>query len=433
MIMLKNRIESCVIAAGGKGTRLSGVNFGQPKALTKVQGKPIIFNQIDKFISYGCKSFHVLLGYKAFEIMDAINGRYNTPGIKFDFHVENEPLGSGGSLLYHLNFLPETFFYTYCDVYFNVNLNQLEEFHFSNDADITLVCHPNNHPYDSDLLLIRDCTEVIGLKAHPHTSKDFPGNLVNAAFYILEKVALQKIAFEGFEDFAQGVIPKALFNTKTLAYHTHELLKDMGTPHRLGELETSLEMKACAEEEKVIFVDRDGTLNEIQEGDYITHVDELNLLPSVGVSLAQIRQLGYLIVLVSNQPVVARGEVSWTGLDRIHARLDWLLAKDNAYLDYKFICPHHPDKGFEGEILELKGDCECRKPKDGLLQQAAKKINLNLEKSWMVGDTLADVQAGNSFGVKTCLISGSAQAEATVCVDSLASFVTLLKEFEAEV
>lgn len=430
MIISKNRIKSCVIAAGGKGKRLSGVNFGKPKALTRVQGKPIIFDQINKFISYGCLSFHFLLGYKASEIVDAINEHYKSTGIKFHFHVEYEPLGSGGTLLYNLHSLPKIFFYTYCDVYFNVNLKRLEDFHFSSDANITLVSHPNNHPYDSDLLITGNSNEVIGLKAHPHTSNDFPGNLVNAAFYILEKVALKKISYEGFEDFAQGVIPRALLTNKIFTYLTHELLKDMGTPHRLVELEKFLQTKDFAKQEKVIFIDRDGTLNEIQEGDYITHVDELKLLPSVGVSLAQIRQMGYLIVLVSNQPVVARGEVSWAGLDRIHARLDWLLAKDNAYLDYKFICPHHPDKGFKGENLELKVDCECRKPKDGLLQQAAKKINLILEKSWMVGDTLADVRAGNSFGVKTCLISGKSQDEANICVDNLASFVTYLKEFE---
>ena len=428
--MLENRIKSCVIAAGGKGTRLSGINLDQPKALTEVQDKPIIFDQIDKFISYGCISFHILLGYKAAAIINAIKTRYKSHAINFKFHVENEPLGSGGSLLYFLHSLPEIFFYTYCDIYFNIDLGKLEEFHYGNNAKFTLVCHPNNHPHDSDLILKNNYDELIGLKAHPHKSNDFPGNLVNAAFYIIEKAALQKIAFEGFEDFAQSVIPRALFEVKIHTYHTHELLKDMGTPHRLFELEKILKVRDSLKLEKVIFIDRDGTLNEIREGEYITHADELTLLPAVGISLAQIRQMGYLIVLISNQPVVARGEVSFSELDKIHARLDWLLAVDDAYLDYKYVCPHHPDMGFEGEILELKGDCECRKPKDGLLRQAAKKINFNREKSWMVGDTYSDVGAGNSFGVNTCLISGNFDPNATFCVDGIASFVTLLKKFE---
>ena len=105
--------------------------------------------------------------------------------------------------------------------------------------------------------------------------------------------------------------------------------------------------------------------------------------------------------MVTNQPVIARGEVSINKLDEIHNKMETLLGEEGAYLDDVFYCPHHPTKGFQGELEKYKISCDCRKPKPGLLIQAAKKYNINLNESIMIGDSLVDVQAGESVGCKS--------------------------------
>ena len=115
-----------------------------------------------------------------------------------------------------------------------------------------------------------------------------------------------------------------------------------------------------------------------------------------------INQSGYLAIVVTNQPVIARGEVTWDELHEIHRKMETLLGKDGAYIDGIYICPHHPDKGFEGERPEYKIDCDCRKPKPGLLLQAAQDYNIDLTQSYMIGDSERDVEAGINAG---CLMS----------------------------
>ncbi len=121
--------------------------------------------------------------------------------------------------------------------------------------------------------------------------------------------------------------------------------------------------------------------------------------------------------------VVARGEVSFEELEEIHNKMETLLGKEGAYLDAIYYCPHHPHKGYEGECPELKIDCDCRKPKPGMLLKAAVDFNIDLSRSWMVGDGENDIQAGINAGCKTVLLSnGNESYGQTVRVTSLAEF-----------
>ena len=104
--------------------------------------------------------------------------------------------------------------------------------------------------------------------------------------------------------------------------------------------------------------------------------------------------------MVTNQPIIARGEVTWEELHEIHKKMETLLGNDGAYIDGLYICPHHPDKGFEGERPEYKFDCDCRKPKPGLLLQAAHDFNIDLSQSIMIGDSIRDVEAGKNAQCK---------------------------------
>ena len=129
----------------------------------------------------------------------------------------------------------------------------------------------------------------------------------------------------------------------------------------------------------------------------------MQLIGGVSEAIKKINSSGFLVIVITNQPVIARGEVSFEELEEIHNKMETLLGNNGAYLDDIFYCPHHPDKGFEGERPELKLDCECRKPKTGLFMQAAKKYNIDLANSWMVGDTLLDMEAGKNAGCSVVL------------------------------
>jgi D-glycero-D-manno-heptose 1,7-bisphosphate phosphatase len=126
--------------------------------------------------------------------------------------------------------------------------------------------------------------------------------------------------------------------------------------------------------------------------------------------------------VITNQPVIARGECGWQELNAINNKVEMLLGEKGAYLDDIFVCPHHPDKGFAGEQLEYKIDCECRKPKPGLLFKAAQKYNIDLDQSYMVGDHLRDYNAGTMAGCKSVILAAKDSFAQESC-DSLLEFV----------
>jgi D-glycero-D-manno-heptose 1,7-bisphosphate phosphatase len=133
----------------------------------------------------------------------------------------------------------------------------------------------------------------------------------------------------------------------------------------------------------------------------ITDPQQLRLVDGAAKAIRLINQSGYLAIGITNQPIIARGDVTFAELDAIHARLDTLLGEEGAYLDDLFFCPHHPDQGFAGERAEYKIECSCRKPKPGMLFQAAERYNIDLGQSYMFGDRDKDIEAGQAAGCKT--------------------------------
>ena len=111
-----------------------------------------------------------------------------------------------------------------------------------------------------------------------------------------------------------------------------------------------------------------------------------------------------MAIVITNQPVIARGEVTLPQLQEIHAKLETLLGREGAYIDGLYFCPHHPDKGFEGERPEYKTLCECRKPNPGMILQAARDFNIDIAESFMVGDRDKDVECGKAAGCKKSVL-----------------------------
>jgi mannose-1-phosphate guanylyltransferase/phosphomannomutase len=154
-----------------------------------------------------------------------------------------------------------------------------------------------------------------------------------------------------------------------------------------------------------IFLDRDGTINF--DYGWITSPAKIDLLPGAGAAVRTINDSGYLAVLVTNQPVIARGECTEDQLAAIHWRLEELLSESQSHLDAIYYCPHHPDGGARGERPELKMLCHCRKPAPGLLELAASELNINVARSWMIGDSERDLGAAAAFGIPAVLVASN--------------------------
>ena len=177
-----------------------------------------------------------------------------------------------------------------------------------------------------------------------------------------------------------------------------------------------MQAKNLKNKQKAVFLDRDGTINRYVG--FLRDIDDFELLPGVAEAVKRINASGYLAIVVTNQPVIARGEVTFEQLHEIHNKMETLLGAEGAYLDGIYYCPHHPHKGYEGEVPELKFDCECRKPKPGMLLKAAKDFNIDLAASWMIGDGENDIEAGKAAGCKTSLV-GRGEYGQDMTVDSL--------------
>lgn len=150
--------------------------------------------------------------------------------------------------------------------------------------------------------------------------------------------------------------------------------------------------------ERVIFLDRDGTINE--EVNYLHRPEDLRLLPGVADAIRLWKEHGYRIVVVSNQAGVARGYYSEADVDTLHGYLNGILRKSGAEIDYFFYCPHHPEHG----IGPYRRVCHCRKPETGMFEMAEQYGKIDKSRSWMVGDKLIDIEAGVNYGVHTALV-----------------------------
>ncbi|NLJ96382.1 MAG: HAD family hydrolase [Clostridiales bacterium] len=154
---------------------------------------------------------------------------------------------------------------------------------------------------------------------------------------------------------------------------------------------------------KCIFLDRDGTINVYKE--LLHKQEDIELEKNAAEAIKMINDSDFICIVISNQPVVARNLCSLEEAWNINRKLEELLYKENgSYLDDIFICPHHPDKGYPEENKEYKIDCDCRKPKIGMILEAAKKHNIDLSKSYMVGDTTIDIMTGKNAGLQTILV-----------------------------
>lgn len=391
-----------VIIAGGKGTRISEVSTEIPKAMIPIAGKPVIEYQVELAKRYNLKDFIFIIGHLG-EVIKDYFGTGEKLGVNIKYFEETTPLGTAGALKFLKQDLQEDFFVFYGDTVMDIALDVMIENHISNKSDASLLLHPNDHPYDSDLVVLDKGGFVERFYSKPHPEGLITKNLVNAALYILSPKIIDVIPENKKSDFGKDIFPDCLNrNLKLFGYISTEYIKDMGTPERYKRVsDDMLSGKVSrlnrSNRRKAIFLDRDGVVTK--EKNLLHKSEDLELIEGVSDAIRYINKSEYLAVVVTNQPVIARNLCTIEELDFIHNTMETKLGEDRAFIDAIYYCPHHPDSGYPEERKEYKIDCECRKPKPGMLLHAAKDLNIDLEESIMIGDRESDIEAGKNAGL----------------------------------
>lgn len=423
--------------AGGKGTRIQSVVSDIPKPMIKIGKIPVMEYGIKNLVDQGFKDIIITVSHLG-RIIKEYFGDGSFFGANITYYEEEYPLGNGGALFFLRRQLDSDFLLLNADVVFDVDFHRFVKFHKEKGGLVTLFTHPNSHPYDSGLIIADENGKVKKWLAKEEERPQYYKNLVNAGLHIINPAVLDMVDAGNIYGRKREVISekidldrqilKPLVQTgQVFSYNSPEYVKDMGTPDRLRAVEHDflqgkVRAKNLKNKQKAVFLDRDGTIN-VYKG-FLRNVDDFELIKGIGGAIRAINEQGYLVVVVTNQPVIARGELRKEGLEEIHNRMETELGEEGAYLDGIYVCPHHPHKGYEGEIAELKFDCGCRKPKPGLLLRAAENLNISLEESWMVGDSENDIKAGRAAGCRTALIgAGDCDYGQDASVRSVADFV----------
>jgi histidinol-phosphate phosphatase family protein len=403
-------MKQAIILAGGKGTRLKDRLGDLPKPLIPIGGKPLLQHQIELAKRHGFEDVIIFACYRP-DMIEAMLGDGSQLGVRLRYEIEQEPLGTAGAVLAGFEKLADQFVVMYGDTMVNVDLRRIQEAHERSGAEATLLLHPNNHPFDSDLVEMDSQGRISGFHNRPHPPEGFFQNLVNAGLYVLNKRALKPwVGMNKPMDFGKDLFPAMLAKGVQLhGYNSPEFIKDIGTPQRYDHVCDQyvagiVERSSLSVPQRAVFLDRDGTIVKEISAQGISSPEQLELLPRVAEAIHLFNQAGLRTVMVTNQPVVAKGFCSLAELQIIHNKLETLLGREHAFLDRIYFCPHHPAKGFPGERPELKIDCNCRKPKTGMIDDAVRDLNIDLTQSWFIGDTTVDVQTAKNAGVRSILL-----------------------------
>ncbi len=400
------------------GTRLRSVIGDTPKPMVPLDGVPLLERLIKLCRRFNIISIDLLLGYRP-EVVRDYFGDGSAFGVRLTYWIEPQPLGTAGCMRQLLTaFNDEDVLVIYGDVFVDMDLERLINFHRHRKPAATLVVHPNDHPQDSDLIETSD-DRIVAFHNKPHPKDKYFSNMVNAGVYVLTPRLLHRIPSDRACDFGRDVFPEAVLAGEFLAaYNTPEYIKDVGTPERYQQVEHDIQTgkpERCnlLHPRKAIFLDRDGTVNVWVP--LLSRIEHLELYPGVAQAILAINRSDYLAILVTNQPQVARGLLTKTQLERIHKKLETLLAREGAKLDAIYYCPHHPDRGYPEEVPELKVQCRCRKPDTLLFELAAERFNISLQASAVVGDSVRDLESAKRIGCRSVLVqTGLAGSDAPV-------------------
>ena len=379
--------------------------YGVAKWDTPILGKPLLKWQTESLLHNGVDHLFIAWPKKA-DVPDFLAGNAQVSLLLLD-----KPKGNAGAIA-SLAELDEDLLYVPGDLFLDVDLHRFLKFHKEKGAMISAFVHPEPHPEQKDVLIVKpNGRGFVVLPKETSAARDFayrniiPTDLAIVSGDFLSTYDPDDICPLNFRDdvFAPTLAIEGLY-----AYHSSEYIVKMEDRLSIEKVTNDVskgipERKNLKNPQTAFFLDRDGTLNVF--GDFVVKAEMLHLIPGAAKAVKKINDSGYLAVCITNQPIVARGETTMGELQRIMATLEMELGKEGAYLDGIYFCPHFPIKK-EQSVAEYTRECDCRKPKIGMLLKAKKDHNINFESSWFIGDTTQDVQTAKNAETHSVLLLG---------------------------
>ena len=320
-----------IIQAGGKGTRMRELTQDKiPKPLLLINEKPMIEWQILQLKEYGINEFVLIIGHLGEKIEEYFSDGSKW-GVSIKYVRENTPIGSAGSLFYVKKLaINKDVILVFGDVMFELDWNRFIEFHEKNNGTITLLAHPNAHPYDSDLLIVDHNDRVIGIDSKNNVRNYNYKNCVNAGLSIFKHCLFDQLTECKILDYETDLVEPLMKQNQVFAYNTPEYVKDAGTIDRFKavckeQLDGVWNAKCLKNKQKAVFLDRDGTINYLKG--FLKNSDDFELIQGVADAIRILNQSSFLVIVATNQPVIARGDCTLEELNNIHKKMETELGK----------------------------------------------------------------------------------------------------------
>lgn len=370
-------IKQAVILAGGFGKRLAPFTDENPKPMYPIEGVPFLERLIQQVKEFGIKDIVVLLGYKAEKVQGYFGDGIHL-GVHIRYKITPVEYETGARLRDAVDLLEKHFLLMYCDNYCPIDVGKLYDDYIKNQAWIQLTVYSNEDQYTKDNILASPQGKV-----ECYDKRRITANLqgVDIGYAIINKKVMELLAIDNC-NFEATIYPQLVESGRLYATITHHRYYSIGSWERI-EL-----TKKFFQTRKIIFLDRDGTLNQkAPKACYIESPDEFVWLEGAKEAVRLLKSCGYEIYIVTNQPGIARGNLTEKCLEQIHQKMLLDLEACGGSIDDIYYCPHNWDEG-----------CFCRKPRPGMLYQAQREHSFDLTKCVLVGDDERDIEAGMAAG-----------------------------------
>ncbi|HEV8723657.1 MAG TPA: HAD-IIIA family hydrolase [Candidatus Binatia bacterium] len=392
---------TAAVLAGGLGTRLRSKVADRPKVLAPVGARPFLAYLLDQLAAADCRSVVLCTGYRGEQILSTFGENYRH--LRLIYSQEQEPMGTGGALRLALARIEsDPVLVMNGDSYCDIDLKTYWEWHCRQNAAASMALTRVVSTERFGRVKLDADAQVVAFSEKKEGGG--PG-WINAGVYCINQEVLRSIPERTRSSLEQDVFPRWV-GRGLYGYSTLGSFIDIGTPEDFGAAENFLAGTNETTPRRFIVLDRDGTI--IEEREYLSEPEQVKLIPGAGPALRQLREMGFGLVVITNQSGVGRGLFDATQLRRIHDRLDQLLEAEGVHLDAVYICPHKPDD-----------DCLCRKPRLGLMEKAAGELGFIPQNSIVIGDKACDIDMGRMAGALTFLVRTGygAQIENTVEAD----------------
>ncbi len=427
---------------GGLGKRLGNHTTHAPKSMVPVHGKPFFCYSLELLKAWGFKDFVFCVGYHG-EVVENFFGDGSKFGVAIRYSQDGDkPLGTGGALKKAEPLLADDFLLMYGDSFMDIDYAELiyeyERQKKEHKVQALMTIYKNQNHYDRSNIVFKGGQIVTYDKEKSSSEMEH----IDYGVSILNRAVVHALPTDTRVDLT-GLYQTLIAKHQMGAYETLERFHEIGTPAAFEAFKEFVGQRVLVQK-KAVILDRDGTLNEpvwnekTKELDSPLHPEELKLVSGVVSALKELKKMGYLLFVATNQPAAAKGKATLRDLYAINRELRETLKKEGVELQWIFMCPHHPIGCAEVESQNLVGDCDCRKPKAGMLECAIEKYGLDRGRSFMVGDAAKDVLAGQAAGIQTILIGNEREERKKFstgqkpdhAVKNLAEFVEYLQKHE---